>query len=146
MGHEMLIGFTVQTSKTICFRVAHLAVVDGITYMDGKKPTYAFDTRKVEITAATLLFVLYGTAAVFKPEGTITIIAEQMQIVGTAGYDYCQSIHNILLDIVIAYDKSLKFSDLKLLQLNKSRISHKYFQQATLLSNFNCDCELKSQK
>ena len=101
-GHEMLIGVTVQTSKTICFRVAHLAVVDGITYMDGKKPTHAFDTRKVEITAATLLFVLYGTVAVFKPEGTITIIAEQMQIVGTAGNDYFTHLEKAgrLLDVV----------------------------------------------
>ena len=56
----MLIGVTVQTSKTICFRVAHLAVVDGITYMDGKKPTHAFDTRKVEITAATCFLSFMG--------------------------------------------------------------------------------------
>lgn len=55
-------------------------------------------------------------------------------------------IRYFFLDIVIIYVKSLKIIDLQLLQLNKSRISHKYFQQATLLSNFNCDCELKSQK
>ena len=51
-----------------------------------------------------------------------------------------------LLDIVISSDKQFNFSDLQLLPLSKSRISHKYSQQATLLSNFNCDCELKSQK
>ena len=36
MGHEMLIGVSIQTGQTISFSVAHLAVVDGITYMDGK--------------------------------------------------------------------------------------------------------------
>ena len=102
VGHKMLIGIAVQTCKTISLRVAHLAVVDGITHMDGKKPTHTFDTRKIEIAATTLLFVLYGTVAVFKPEGTITFIAEQMQIVGTAGNDYFAHLEKAgqLLDVI----------------------------------------------